>query len=366
MLSTFLLVAWFGGMQPSPWPDSLEHMAGQMVMVGVPSTDLEAQSALLETVARGWVGGVVLFARNLEGGQDEQQAPTKIKTLTTALQNASPSTLLIAIDQEGGTVRRLRSGFGLPPPQRAEALGGLPAEETYAFSRDTARVLRDLGFNLNFAPVVDVAVNPDNEVIVQNGRAFSSDAQVVAEHAAEFVKGHQDLGVLTCLKHFPGHGSSTEDSHQSAVNITTTWSDDELVPYRTLLGQGIVDAVMTAHVFHERLDPRYPATLSEHVVDGLLRGQLHHRGVVFSDSMQMAAIAEHYGFKEAIRRAIVAGVDILLFTRNTARHPDIGRAATQAIVELVRERHIAASRVAQSYQRVRDLKSRIPTWHASR
>ncbi len=163
-------------------------------------------------------------------------------------------------------------------------------------------------------PVVDVATNPDNPVIAGLGRSFSADPAIVAAQAGAYIDGHHAKGIKCTIKHFPGHGSSQGDTHLGFVDVTDTWSEDELIPYRDLLGQGKVDAVMTAHIFNAHLDPELPATLSPAVVTGLLREQLGYDGVVISDDMQMRAITDLFKMEKAFELAILAGIDIVAVT----------------------------------------------------
>lgn len=184
---------------------------------------------------------------------------------------------------------------------------GMTVSESHFIAEDIrqrrlAATLADLGIGLNMAPVVDLCSNPDNPVIAKYERCFSADPNQVSAQAAAYIDAHHQLGVLTTLKHFPGHGSSRSDSHQGFTDITTTWSETELIPYRCLIAGGRVDAIMTAHVFNARLDDCYPATLSKNVITGLLRGELGFDGVVISDDMQMGAIVDHFGFETAIVR----------------------------------------------------------------
>jgi beta-N-acetylhexosaminidase len=161
------------------------------------------------------------------------------------------------------------------------------------------------------------------------------------------------------LKHFPGHGSSRDDSHLGFVDVTNTWARAELEPYARLIAAGQCDAVMTAHIFNANLDPSLPATLSERIITGLLRDELRFDGVIVSDDMQMKAISDHYGFETAIRLAMEAGVDILAIANNSVFEPDVAARAIAVIQRLVQEGRISAARIEQSYQRIMRLKARL-------
>ncbi len=341
---------------------SLEVKIGQMLMVGFRGLEVSDEHPIVQDVRDRHLGGVVLFdydvptktpVRNVE-------SPEQVKALVGALQAVSPTPLLIAIDQEGGKIRRLKEKFGFPPTVSAQYLGTM---NDLALTRQQAtamaETLAQLGINLNLAPVVDLNTNPDNPIIGQLERSFSADPDVVTNQALEFIKAHHDHGVLCTLKHFPGHGSSTEDSHLGLVDVTATWSSTELEPYASLIEAGEADAIMTAHVFNTELDPDYPATLSKPIITGLLREELGYDGVVISDDMQMGAIADHYGFETAIQATIEAGVDIIAIANNSVYEEDIAARTTSLIKQLVQDGAISEARLDESYQRIQRLKSKL-------
>ncbi|MHC4708717.1 MAG: glycoside hydrolase family 3 N-terminal domain-containing protein [Planctomycetota bacterium] len=202
-------------------------------------------------------------------------------------------------------------------------------------------------------------VNRFNPVIGWLDRSFSADPEVVTLHAGEFIRAHRQYGVLCALKHFPGHGSSTRDSHLGFTDISDTWSSKELGPYEVLIREELADVIMTAHVFNANLDAEFPATLSKPVLTDLLRDQLFFYGVVISDDMQMRAIRDHYGFVTALQRAIEAGVDIILISNNSVFEEDAASRAIAIIKNLVDEGKITSQRIDQSYLRIKKLKQRL-------
>ncbi len=204
--------------------------------------------------------------------------------------------------------------------------------------------------------MVDLTVSPEN-FIVKKERTFSADADAVVQHAAQFMQAHADRHVLCTLKHFPGHGSSIADSHKDMTDVTATWTEAELEPYQKLCADA--DVVMTAHVFHRDLDPDWPATLSEKMINGLLRTEIGYQGVVISDDLGMKAIADHYGFETAVERALNAGVDILLIANNTDYDPDSVSAAVKIIVQLVESGRVSEERIDEAFQRVGRLKQKV-------
>jgi beta-N-acetylhexosaminidase len=219
-----------------------------------------------------------------------------------------------------------------------------------------------LGFTVNFGPVVDLEINPRNPVIAQFGRAFSDDAETVIAYAKAFIDAHHAAGLLTAIKHFPGHGSSTADSHEGYVDITDTWKEAELTPYRELIGGGYADFVMVGHLIHSaytQTTELLPASLSYEWITGVLRGQLGFTGVIISDDLEMAAIRDHYDLRETVVRAVKAGMDVLLFS-NTANYR-VGLAAeVRAILVAEAEADPAfRARIEESYARIVALKQRI-------
>ncbi|MDQ7042952.1 MAG: glycoside hydrolase family 3 N-terminal domain-containing protein, partial [Sulfurimonas sp.] len=181
-------------------------------------------------------------------------------------------------------------------------------------------MLSDAGINLNFAPVVDLSINPKNSVIVGLERSFGKKSQKVVEYASLVMDAQREKNIISVLKHFPGHGSSLGDSHKGFVDISKSWSKKELEPYKVLIKQNAADAIMTAHVFNENLDNKYPATLSYKINTELLRNQLNFKGLIISDDMQMRAISKHYSLNESTTLAINAGVDILLFANQLEKN----------------------------------------------
>jgi len=210
--------------------------------------------------------------------------------------------------------------------------------------------------------VVDVGYNPANPVIVGSARSFGATALQVTEHARAFVQGLRAEGVLTTLKHFPGHGSSFDDTHRGFTDVSDTGSPElELAPYRALIAEGLADSAMTAHVYNKRLDEQYPATLSRATVSGLLRGNLGFTGPVVSDDLRMGAIERQYGIGEAAVLALDAGVDVLLIVDE--RLPDGGSATQRALFAIKRALAGGAldpARAEAAFERVRALRARLP------
>ena len=348
---------------PSLADEALADKIGELVMVGFRGMALEASDPILQQVEAGQVGGVVLFDVDVATGSSRNvESPEQVRSLVAQLQEGAPSPLLVAMDQEGGRVSRLKERYGFPATLSQQALGERQSlEVTASQARRTAEVLADVGINLNLAPVVDVNVNAASPAIGALERSFSADPAVVTDHARAVIEAHRDAGVLTAVKHFPGHGSAPGDTHEGFVDVTKAWAPAELVPYRTLVSEGSVDAVMTAHVVNGQLDPQWPATLSPTTITGVLRDELDFQGVVVSDDLQMGAIADHYGLETAVHQALVAGVDILLFANNNpqAYESDIAPRVVALVEALVRDGALTEERIDESVQRVRELRARL-------
>ncbi len=345
---------------PNPTPDTdLDVKIGQMLLLGFRGFELTADNPIFTDIRERHIGGVVLFQYDseLKSWERNIQSPDQLRALNQSLQALAATPLLISIDQEGGIISRLNPSNGFPATESQKYYGDKndPAL-TRAAAESEGKVLRDLGINLNLAPVVDLALNPDNPIIAKYERSFSADPDIVTAQAAE-IEGYHAQNILTTLKHFPGHGSSTADSHQGFVDVTTTWQASELEPYRNLIRAGLADSVMTAHIFNSNLDPKYPATLSKNIITGILRDQLGYDGVVISDDMQMGAIRNDYGYEQAVELAINAGVDILAIANNLVYDPEIGARTVALIKQMVADGRVSPERIEQSYQRIMKLKS---------
>jgi beta-N-acetylhexosaminidase len=346
----------------SPQTESLETRIGQMLLVGFRGLTIAPEHPIVADIRDRSLGGVVLFDYDVPSDSPERNiaSPQQVKELVAALQSYARTPLLIAIDQEGGLITRLKERYGFPATLSAQQLGALddPAL-TRRRASEMAAVLAGLGINLNLAPVIDLNSNPDNPVIGRLERSFGADPAVVTDQAIAFIQGHHEHGVRCTLKHFPGHGSSAGDTHLGVVDVTASWSRTELEPYDAIIRAGLADAIMTAHVFNAQLDPDYPATLSAPTISGLLRQELRYGGAVICDDIQMGAIRQQFGFEDALRRVIEAGVDIITIANNTIWEDGVGERAVSIIHGLVQQGVISEARIDQSYARIQRLKASL-------
>ncbi len=296
---------------------SIEQKAASLLIVGVDGQSLNPNNHIIEDIRDKGVAGIILFGHNVAKPDVCSSPREQLTQFVTDLKSIRKSPLLIAIDQEGGYVNRLKEVSGFRPMLSHFDVAQSGDE---AYIREQAALIASevasVGINLNFAPCIDVNVNPECPVIGRFERSFSSDENVVSHCARIYVEEHHKQGVLTTLKHFPGHGNSLADSHFGLTDITATWSEKELVPYRDLMESSHCDAVMVSHLFNQNIDPDYPATLSHATIQGVLRDKLGWRGAVITDDMQMQAITDHYGFDEAVVLALNAGVDLFIVGNN--------------------------------------------------
>ena len=333
---------------------------GDLLLVGFHGTTGEGNADLERLLCEGRAGGVLLFGRNVA---DPAQVGRLTRWMAERARQCAARPLFIAADAEGGRVMRLRPTAGYTPTLSHQDLGdGNDLALTELEARRIGGLLRDAGIAWDMAPVVDVGYNPANPVIVATGRSFGADPARVIAHARAYLAGMRAAGILTTLKHFPGHGGSFADSHLGFVDVSGTARPAlELAPYRALMGEGVVDAVMTAHVFNRRLDRRYPATLSRATITGLLRHELGWAGVVVSDDLRMGAIEQHYGLDEAVVRALDAGVDLLIIADDRLRDGRSGTAvALAAIRHALADGRLALDTVEAALRRIDTLRARLP------
>ena len=339
--------------------DSLDLMIGQMIMIGIGDFNLVDNSKpIFAEIKTGKVGGVVLYEKNILF----ESPKTELALLVETLQKNADIPLFVSIDEEGGWVSRMKTRYGFPKNVSAQYLGDMDnLDSTRHYAKQTASILSSFGINMNYAPVVDVNLNPRNPVIGRIQRSYSSDYNKVVEHAQVVMEEHHNNGVIPVLKHFPGHGSSKSDTHLGLTDVTETWQMEEVYPYSSLLKNGYTSAVMTAHIVNKSLDEsKQPATLSEKVVNGLLRDFLKYKGVIITDDMQMGAIDNEYGLRESIKLSLLAGVDMLMFANNVSNENRVSASSIHAIIkDLVFEEIISEARIRASYKRIMKLKADI-------
>ena len=362
VLLTAMLACASKPVEEQPQTKYTNQELGQLLVVGFRGTEINSESKIVKDIKEYNLGGVVLFDFDIESGEYGRNIidANQLLKLSSALVAYSQTPPIIAIDQEGGRVSRLKETYGFPKTRSAQYLGTLDNEDsTRYYAKTTAQEFMVVGVNTNFAPVVDVNLNPSNPVIGNYERSFSKETDKVVKHVGYVLDEFDKEGILSVLKHFPGHGSSTKDSHLGVTDVTNIWDESELLPYKKLFTERKINAVMTAHIYNARLDSLWPATLSERTIQGILRDSLGFNGVVFSDDMQMKAISDEYGLETAIEQSLNAGIDILVFANNLVYEEDIARKAIQIIQKGIAEGRISETKIDSALARVGRLKKEV-------
>ena len=339
---------------------TLDQMIGEIIILGFRGTEIDSSSKIVKDINEYNIGGIILFDYDVPSKSSPRNIinPKQTKKLIEDIKNLTRHDLFIAIDAKGGKVNRLKAKYGFMQIDSPQKMGEDEPQNTFIKASPLGLELDYLGINLNFAPVVDVNINKDNPVIGKLERSFSDDPQKVYEHASYFIDAMHEFNVITAIKHFPGHGSSTEDSHLGLVDVTNTYQEEaELFPYKKLIQDNKTDIIMTAHVMNRNIDPDNPATLSSIFLKDILRDKLNYKGVIVSDDMQMGAIVENFGFGEAIIKAINAGCDLLIFSNNSPVYDeDIAQKAVEVIKKAIKDGKIKEETIRNSYNRIKQLK----------
>jgi beta-N-acetylhexosaminidase len=358
----------------------IREKIAQMIMVGFREAEIDENTPIARTIKDHGLGGVILYNIDLKSFLEAQKnkpdldrveaaklcpknilSGGQLKTLTSALKSYSKKPLLISVDQEGGMVSRLGPAAGFAERLSPRALGEKDTlQATMTEAEAIAQDLWETGINLNLAPVVDLNLNPES-LIARMGRSFGSDPDLVYRHARVFIQAHRERGVLTTLKHFPGKGSAGKDTHFDLADVTSQHQDQELLPFSRLIGEGLADLVMTAHINHREWDDRYPATLSPRVLGGMLRERMGYRGVIISDDLLMGGIVKQFSLEEACVLAVQAGVDILLASNNSPEgdDADLFNRVFESLVKAVEQGRISTNRIELSHTRLMALKQKL-------
>jgi beta-N-acetylhexosaminidase len=295
------------------------------------------------------IGGVVLFGRNISDPKQVHSLCSEIQTLRHQMPEKTP--LFIGIDMEGGRVARLKAPFTIWPPLKN--LGDLDnATVTFHFANKMGLELNAVGINLDFAPCVDVFTNPKNTVI--GDRSIGSDPEIVAKHASALVRGYIKSDIISCAKHFPGHGNTLVDSHEDLpvedLDLQRLESL-ELIPFKRSI-KARVDLVMTSHILFKNIDPEWPVTLSKKFLMKILRENFRYRGLIITDDLDMKAMVKNYDPKQIPVRAMQAGADLLLYCNEPLSPPR----AIEALTEALSQGQLKKADLETSYKRILELK----------
>lgn len=340
----------------TPTPIPLRQRIARLLVVGFRGLRVESTDWIAQSIAIDGLGGVILFDKDSVEGTRNVRTERQVRRLVADLKAFAPGReLIVAIDQEGGLVTRLSPAYGFPELASEAVIGGKDDATVRAWADGLVATLADVGVNLNLAPVVDLNVNPKNPAIGALDRAFSADPAVVARDAAIEIQAHRAKSIRTTLKHFPGLGSATSNTDFGVADVTRTWTQEELDPYRELLGQGLVDVIMAGHLVNGQIDPSAPASLSRGAITDLLRDELGWDGVVITDDLQAGAITDAFGREDAVALALDAGNDLLLFANQQVFDPGIVTWAVDLIERFVGEGRITEERIDRAYARVTSL-----------
>ncbi len=320
---------------------------GQHFFIGISGHTLTAEEK--KFIVKNNIGGIVLFGRNVAEPQQVRELCAEIQDLRHQMADRAP--LFIGVDNEGGRVARLKAPFTTWPP--AKKLGDIDAPTvSFHYANRMGKELKAVGINLDFAPCVDVFTNPANTVI--GDRSFSSQPEMVAKHASAVVRGFIKADVLTCAKHFPGHGNTLLDSHFHLPTENATLESlekRELIPFVKAF-KSRVDMVMTAHIMFPEIDPKWPATLSEIFIREIIRERMHYRGLIITDDLGMKALADNYGETEIPVRALKAGAELLLY----CNEPDVPPKAFESVLEAVAQGSLNIQDLEHSHRHILDVK----------
>lgn len=326
---------------------TLTEKIGQMVIVGLDSYEINDNTTAM--IEKYHVGGFILFSRNVKNSDQLLSLVNSLKI--TSSKNKIP--LFISIDEEGGRVSRMPGEYEKLPTNKA--IGEVNDDDfSYKIGGVLAEEIKSFGFNMNFAPVLDINSNPKNPVI--GDRSFGSDAELVSRLGVQTMKGIQDAGIIPVIKHFPGHGDTSVDSHLGlpiVSNDLERLKRLELVPFKDAIDNG-ADAVMIAHILLNKIDPVNPASLSKIIITDILRKQLNFNGIVISDDMTMGAISKNYNIGDAAIKAVKADSDIILVCHGHDNEIEVLDALKKAVDDGV----ISKEKVDQSVYRILKLKQK--------
>ena len=306
------------------------------------------------------IGGIILYKytfdrQNRRNIYSEKQTKKLIKDI----KDNSYIQPFISVDQEGGIVSRFISDDFFANDVDLEShkeLSKLEIKDVYDKVYKMSKYLKAIGVDINFAPVVDLEVNKQNPVISQKNRAFSDSSEIVSIYAKEYIKAANDAGIISSLKHFPGHGSSSGDSHLGFVDVSDTWTENETEPYKYFVKNysdfAKKNMIMTAHVFNKHLDEKYPATMSYNVNQKILRDQIGFDGILISDDLQMKAISEHFDFEEVVVQAINSGVDMFILGNNLNIDEKAKEKFINIVVKNIENGKIDIEKIRNSYNKI--------------
>ena len=341
---------------------TLDQLVGQLIIAGFRNDKVTDSSNISTYIKKYNLSGVILYDEDLEKngpGTRNIKSPSQVKELTNTLQSISEAPLFISIDQEGGHVSRLKTSYGFPEFPSWKHIGAIDNTLiTKEFSSSMSETMIETGINLNFAPVLDLDYG-EKTYIGKLERASSRNHKNVIEHSKIFIETLRNNNIISCGKHFPGQGSAFGDTHQGFIDISDSWSVADLLPYAELIESDHLDMVMVSHVFNNKFDPEYPASLSHETITNSLRKDLNFNGVVICDDPSMRSISDNYKLEDMFVLMINAGIDLLCLGNNLDYDPEYIPKAVNAIRRSIEKDRISIDRINQSVNRITSLKHKF-------
>ena len=340
---------------------TLDQLVGQLIIAGFRSDKVSNNSNIVRYIKEYNLSGVILYDQDIEKnklGSRNIKSPAQLKMLTDNLQSISDNPLFISIDQEGGNVNRLNSSYGFPEFPSWQHIGLLDNDLiTKQFAESMSETMTSTGINLNFAPVLDLDYG-EKTYIGKLERAFSGDPKLVIKHSKIFIDTMKNDNIISCGKHFPGQGSAKGDTHNGFIDISESWSVADLLPYTELIESHHLDMIMLSHVFNNKFDPEFPASLSHETITNSLRNDLNFKGVIICDDPSMRAISDNYDFEDMFVLMINSGIDLLCLGNNLHYDPDFIPKAVRAIRSAIEKNRISTERINESIDRIASLKKK--------
>ena len=340
---------------------TLDQLVGQLIIAGFRSDKVSNNSNIVRYIKEYNLSGVILYDQDIEKnklGSRNIKSPDQLKMLTDNLQSISDNPLFISIDQEGGNVNRLNSSYGFPEFPSWQHIGLLDNDLiTKQFAESMSETMTSTGINLNFAPVLDLDYG-EKTYISKLERAFSGDPKLVIKHSKIFIDTMKNDNIISCGKHFPGQGSAKGDTHNGFIDISESWSVADLLPYTELIESHHLDMIMLSHVFNNKFDPEFPASLSHETITNSLRNDLNFKGVIICDDPSMRAISDNYDFEDMFVLMINSGIDLLCLGNNLHYDPDFIPKAVRAIRSAIEKNRISTERINESIDRIALLKKK--------
>ena len=328
----------------------LDFKIGQMIIIGFNgnSTKSFGFKKVLNQIKNNEISGVLLFQKNIKSKEDLIKMNKKITSNSSIIP-------FISIDNEGGIVQR----YDFYKHKSASKVSKLDTTEAHKEYEKLALAQKELGINLNFAPCVDLEIN-QNSIIKKKERSYGTNPDIVSKYAEIFIDEHNKINIATSIKHFPGHGSVSGDTHKGFVDATHTFQKEELIPYYNLKKYDELNMVMVSHIFNSNIDKNYPASLSKNTINDLLINEIGFNGIIISDDYDMLAIRKNYSLRDIVVNSINSGVNILLFSNNIkTKDKNLPKKIKKIIKKEIKLKNIKESDINKSYQKIIEFKNRL-------